>query len=278
MRIRKFTIIIHMIAYLIALIWVLPFLGLFMTSIRDYSEIALGWWKFEKFNPTLDAYNAVWNILTGPPSMMVSLLNSFIISVPSTIIPIFVASLSAYSFARFSFKLRDMLFLTIVVLMSLPAQMVIMPIYFLMAEVGLLDTHLGLILLHSSFGLPWIILFLRNYFRTLPVEVEEAARIDGASDFRIYWQIVIPMSIPALASIAALQFNWVWNDFLFALIFLQTPEKKVATQLLPMLRGRYYVRWDYIAAASIITMIPPVLIFALLQKYYVKGIVTITKG
>ncbi|HID90470.1 TPA: carbohydrate ABC transporter permease, partial [Candidatus Bathyarchaeota archaeon] len=243
-----------------------------------YSEVVLGWWRFERFSPTLDAYYAVWHVLTGPPSIKDALLNSFVIAVPSTIVPILVASLAAYSFARFSFRLRDMLFLTIVVLMSLPAQMVLIPIFFLASDVGLLDTRPGLILLHSSFGLPWIILFLRNFFLTLPVEVEEAARVDGASYFRIYWQIVIPMSIPALASIAALQFNWVWNDFLFALIFLHTPEKKVITQLLPMIRGRYYVRWDYIAATSIITMMVPILVFALLQKYYVKGIVTAIKG
>jgi len=269
MKIR--TLIIHVIAWAIALAWTIPFIGVFMASIRPYEEIVGGWWNIEKFTVTLENYWAVWTHPTAPMSR--AFLNSFLIAIPSTIIPIFVAALAAYGFVRFSFPLRDMLFLTIVVLMSLPQQMVILPVFLLETRLGLWNTHIGLILLHSAFGLPWIILFLRNFFTTLPIEVEEAARIDGASDFQIFFKIVLPMSLPALISISVLQFNWVWNDFFFALILLVSPENFVVTQTIPVLKGRYYIRWDHMAAASILAMSMPLLVFALLHKYYLRGVI-----
>jgi len=271
MRPKRTTIIVHVIAWLIALGWIVPFLGVFMASIRPYSEIVSGWWNLEKFNPTLDNFLKVWNHKNYPLSK--GFINSFIIAVPSTIIPILVGSLAAYSFARFRFPTRDLLFLTIVILMSLPQQMVIIPVFLLTKRLGLWNTYGGLILLHSAFGLPWIILFFRNFFATLPVEIEEAAKIDGATDFQIYYKIVLPTSLPALASVAALQFTWVWNDFFFALIMLATPDRWVATQIIPALKGRYFIPWNLIAAASVLTMAIPVIVYALLQKYYVKGIV-----
>lgn len=264
-------IVLHLIAWLIGLIWIIPYLGVFIASIRPYSEIVNGWWNTNPLTITFDAYLSVWNHKTYPLSN--AFVNSLLIAIPSTIIPIFVASLAAYAFARFRFPTRDMIFLTIVALMSLPQQAVIIPTFFLMKDLHLLNTRLGLILLHSAFGLPWIILFLRNFFMTLPVEIEEAAKIDGASDFQIFYKIVLPISLPALASVSALQFNWVWNDFFFALILLLTPEKYVVTQTIPAYIGRYEIRWDQVAAASVMSMTIPLLIFALLQKYYVKGII-----
>ena len=193
--------------------------------------------------------------------------------IPSTVIPIFVASLAAYSFARFRFPTRDLLFLAIVLLMTIPQQMVIVPLFQIAVSLNLWDTYLGLILVHSAFGLPWIILFLRNFFSVLPVEVEEAAMMDGASDLQIFFRIVLPMSLPALASVTALQFVWVWNDFFFPLVLLFSPDKLVATQAIPIMKGRYFIDWSLVSAASIIVMAVPVLIYLLLQRYYVRGIV-----
>ncbi len=271
MKIRLSTLIVHALAWGIALMWVIPFIGVFMTSIRPYEEIVNGWWNFEKFTFTLDNFFAVWNHQNAPIGR--AMLNSFLIAIPSTIIPILVAALAAYGFARYSFPIKDLLFLFIVVLMSLPQQMVIIPVFMLENQMGLWDTHLGLILLHSAFGLPWIILFLRNFYVTLPPAIEEAAKIDGASDVEIFFKIVLPISMPALISIAVLQFNWVWNDFFFALILLVTPENYVVTQTIPILKGRYYIRWDLMAAASILTMSVPLLVYAFLQKYYIRGVV-----
>jgi multiple sugar transport system permease protein len=264
------TILIHILAYISAGIWLLPFAGIFMASIRPFYEILDGWWVFNEFNPSLNNYFKVWNHEFLPLSTGV--MNSFIIAIPSTIIPLLVGALAAYGFARFSFPVRHYLFLTIVILMAMPQQSVAIPLYMILKDIGLLNNYLGLILVHSAWGLPWIILFLRNYFLTLPIEVEEAARVDGASDFKIFYKIVLPMSIPALISVVALQFMWVWNDFFLALIIINDDALRVATQRLPYIgKSQYHVDWGMLSAGSIIVMLVPVLVFALLQRYYIKG-------
>jgi multiple sugar transport system permease protein len=271
LKLKKFTALTHLLAWVIALVWIIPFLGVFMASIRPYEEVISGWWNFDSFHPTVNSYLAAWSHRTAPLSR--ALLSSFVVAIPSTFIPILVAALAAYSFARFRFPTRDMLFLTVVLLQTIPQQMVIIPIFKTMFTLGLWNTYIGLILIHSAFALPWQILFLRNFFSVLPVEVEEAALIDGASFFKIFYKIVLPMSLPALASIIALQFVWVWNDFFFALILISEPNMKLATQAIPVMRGRYFIDWSLLSAASIIVMVVPVIVYAALQKYYVRGIV-----
>jgi len=271
MKIRKSTIIVHIIAWSVALIWVLPFLGVFMAATRPWGEISHGWWNFAEFNPTFENFVAAWT--DERASIAVGMLNSFLVAIPSTVMPMLVASLAGYGFARFSFPIRNYLFLTIVLIMAIPQQMIAVPIFQIMSSLGLVSNYIGLILVHSAWGLAWIILFMRNYFLTLPVEIEEAARVDGASDFKIFYKIVLPMALPALASVAVLQFMWVWNDFFLAQILIYDPEMLLATQRVSRMRGQYIVSWDLLSAASILVMIVPVLIFALLQKYYIKGMV-----
>jgi multiple sugar transport system permease protein len=272
LKAKKFTIGVHLIAWTVSLIWVIPFLGVFMASIRPFSEVQFGWWNFENFHPTLKNFLDAWIGETSRAPLSSAMINSLIVTIPATFIPIFVAALAAYSFARFSFRTKDLLFFTIVLLQTIPQQMVILPIFTLMKNIGLLNTYIGLILVHTAFGLPWQILFLRNFFSVLPVEVEEAARIDGASYFKIFYRIVLPMSLPALASIVALQFIWVWNDFFFALTLIHDPAMRLATQVIPVTIGRYEKNWSLLSAASIIVMIIPIAIYAALQRYYVRGI------
>jgi multiple sugar transport system permease protein len=158
--------------------------------------------------------------------------------------------------------------------MSLPQQSVVVSLFQIMNNFRLIDNYLSLILVHSAWGLPWIILFLRNFFLTLPIEVEEAARIDGASDFKIFRKIVLPMSLPALASVVVLQFMWVWNDFFLAKVFIYEESLLLATQRVELIgRGVFRVNWGVLTAGSIIVMIVPILIFVLLQRYYVRGMV-----
>jgi multiple sugar transport system permease protein len=271
MKIRKSTIIVHIIAWSAALIWILPFLGVFMAATRPFSEISHGWWNFADFNLSFKHFVEAWNNPTNP--LGPGVLNSFLVAIPSTFIPILVASLAGYGFARFSFPIRNYLFLTIVLIMAIPQQMIAVPIFQIMASLGLVDNYIGLILVHSAWGLAWIILFMRNYFLTLPVEIEEAARVDGASDFKIFYKIVLPMALPALASVAVLQFMWVWSDFFLAQILIYDPDMLLATQRVSRMRGKYTVSWDLLSAASILVMIVPILIYALLQKYYVKGMI-----
>ena len=157
--------------------------------------------------------------------------------------------------------------------MALPQQMIAIPIFQLMKNLNLLNTYTGLFLIHSAWGIPWIIFFLRNFFITLPIEIEESAKIDGASDFVVFTRIILPVSWPALISSIVLQFMWVWSDFFLALILVYTPSKLLATQRIPLMRGQYHVDWGVLTAASIVSMIAPLFIFAFLQKYYIKGLI-----
>ena len=271
MKIRKTTIIVHIIAWSAALIWILPFLGVLMAAIRPFPEILHGWWNFAEFNPSFKNFVEAWSHSSAPLGQ--GMLNSFLVAIPSTLIPMFVASLTGYGFARFSFPIRDYIFLTVVLIMALPQQMIAVPIFQIMTSLGLVDNYISLILVHSAWGLAWIILFMRNFFLRLPIEIEEAAKVDGASDFKIFYKIVLPMALPALASVAVLQFMWVWNDFFLALILIQSPDKLLATQRIPLMREVHHVDWSVLSAASILVMLVPILIYVLLQKYYIKGMI-----
>ncbi|HHI01464.1 MAG: carbohydrate ABC transporter permease [Thermococcus sp.] len=269
-KLRKY-IVSNALAWIIGIIWLIPFIGVLMASIRPYEEIVSGWWHLHPFTITLKNYINAFNHPMFPISQ--GLKNSLIIAIPSTIVPLIVAALAAYAFARYSFPIRHYLFAFIVFLMALPQQMTVVPLYFLLRNLHMLNTFRGLITVHSAWGLAWIIFFMRNYFSMLPTDVEEAARIDGATDFQIFYKIVLPMALPGLISAAILQFTWVWSDFFLALVFLQNPEKYVATQRLPLLRGQYFVDWGILTAASIMVMVVPLLVYALFQKYYISGMI-----
>ncbi|MCD6196933.1 MAG: carbohydrate ABC transporter permease [Staphylothermus sp.] len=263
-------LILNIIAWIIGILWITPFIGIFMTSIRPFREVVLyGWWSLSPFTFTLKNYiDALFNPMF---SLGRGLLNSFIIAIPSTLIPITIAALTAYGFARFSLPIKKYLFATILFLMAVPQQMTIIPIFFLLKDLHLLNTYLGLILVHSSWGIPWITFFLRNYFSLLPAELEEAARVDGASDFQVFRIVVLPLAIPGLISAAVLQFAWVWNDFFFALMLIFDPNKMVVTQMLPRLKGQYQVDWGLLSSGSIIAMLAPLLIYGFFNKYYMRG-------
>jgi multiple sugar transport system permease protein len=203
-----------------------------------------------------------------------ALFNSLIVTIPATFLPIFVAALAAYSFARFTFPIKNILFLVIVLLQTIPQQMAIIPLFLIALNTGLWNNYIGLILVHTAFALPWQILFLRNFFSVLPVEVEEAARIDGAGYLKIFFRIVLPLTLPALASLTALQFVWVWNDFLFAAVLIApTPETRLAPTAIPAQLGRLEPNWAILSASSIMTMMIPIAVYFALQRYYVRGIV-----
>jgi len=270
MKIRRY-LVPNLIAWSIGIAWLIPFMGVLMASVRPYEVIVSGWWHLHPFTITLKNYINALNHPMFPIGE--GLKNSLIVAIPSTIVPVIVASLAAYAFARYSFPIKHYLFAFIVLLMALPQQMTVVPLYFLLRNAHLLNTFRGLIIVHSAWGLAWIIFFMRNYFSMLPTDVEEAAKIDGATDFQIFYKIVLPMALPGLISASILQFTWVWSDFFLALVFLQNPEKYVATQRLPLLRGQYFVDWGLLTAASIMVMLVPLLVYALFQKYYISGMI-----
>lgn len=272
MKVHPRTIIVHILAWSTGIVWFIPFMGVLVSSIRPTSEVLRGWWNLETF--TLTAINFQTALFSDLFPLSVGLRNSFFVAIPATFIPILVGALAGYGFARFSLPMRDYLFLFIVLLMAVPQMMVAIPIVRIMVGLNLLNSPLSLILVHAAWGLPWIVLFMRNFFLQLPVEIEEAARVDGASDFGVFFRVVLPMSLPAIASVIVLQFMWVWSDFFFAQILVQEPDAMVSTQLIPRLAlGQFFADWGALTAASLSVMLVPILMYVLLQKYYIRGMI-----
>jgi len=270
-RIKVKYLVLNIVVWIIALTWTLPFIGIFMVSVRLYKEVVVqGWWAFAGQYTFKNFLNA---LLHPMYPMVRGFQNSFLIAIPSTIAPVFIAALAAYGFSRFSFPLKTLLFTFLVLLMAIPQQMSVIPLFFMYRALGLYDKLEGLILLHSAWGLAWITFFFKNFFDALPKEIEEAARVDGASYVQIFFRVVLPVSLPAIASAAAIQFTWVWSDFFYALVFLADPDKYVVTLQLANMKGEYHIDWGLLSAGSILTMSVPLILYTLLQKYYVKGMV-----
>ena len=276
MTIRYFLkkiIIKTSLGWIIALLWIVPFIGLLMAAIRPYREIVGGWWNLEPLTITLENFIKAWNGVQAQIPLYQAIINGFMIAIPSTAIPLISGAMAAYVFSRFSTKIKNMLFLTIVFLQSVPHQLVLIPLFILYSRTGLLSTYYGVWLVHSAFALPWIILFFRNFFITLPKEFEEAARIDGLTDTQIFFKIILPISAPAIGSVIALQFLWTWNDLLFALTFIKNPDLLPPTVVIATMRSRYQPDWSLLSAAAMLSISVPLAIYALLQKYYVRGLV-----
>ena len=204
--------------------------------------------------------------------MGTAFLNSLLITVPSTIIPVFLAAFSAFAFAWMSFPFRDTLFLAVIALLLIPIQMVLIPLSTLFADLGFTGgSFLPVWIVHITFALPFGIFLLRNFFITLPKDLIEAARIDGASNWSIFRQIVVPLSVPALASYGIFQFLWVWNDLLTALVFAPRGGKPMTVQITSLL-GTYASEWNLLAAAAFLVMALPLIVFFSLQRYFVQGL------
>jgi alpha-glucoside transport system permease protein len=200
-------------------------------------------------------------------------LNSLAVAVPSTIIPILIAAFAAYGFAWMNFPGRRVLFVLVVALLVVPLQIALVPILRDYAALGLNGTFLAVWLAHTGFGLPLATYLLFNYISLLPRETLESAFMDGASHFVIFWRLIIPLSVPALASFAIFQFLWVWNDFLVALIFLGgNPEFEVVTQRLANIVGSRGADWHLLTAGAFISMLLPLIVFFSLQRYFVRGL------
>lgn len=274
MKKKKFSwkkVIINVVAWIVGLIWIIPFMGILMASIRPQRELIHGWWNLEEISLSLANFGNAWNHPTAPIGEGIK--NSLIVTVPATILPIIIATLAAYGLMRLKFPGRKALLVGIILLLSVPQQMVAVPLFQTLLDLDILNTYRGLIITHTAWGIIWITIFMRNYLTTLPPEVEEAASLDGANRFQVFTKIILPLSLPGLASVAALQFTWVWNDFFMALITLYDPAKLVATQRIPLLKGQFSVDWGVLSAASLLVTAIPLFIFVVLQKYYVKGLI-----
>jgi alpha-glucoside transport system permease protein len=262
---------LHIIIVVIALLWMTPAFGLLVSSFRSSTEIASsGWWTaFETpFNFTLKNYSTV----LAQNGMLRGFLNSLIISIPGTALPTLVAGFAAFAFAWMKFRGRDVIFMFVVALLVVPVQMTLIPVLRLLADTHLVGTFPGIWLAHTAYGLPFAVFLLRNFFADLPKELLESAYLDGASNMRVFFRLILPLSVPALASLAIFQFLWVWNDLLVALVYLQDPAKSPMTVTINNLVSSFGTQWQLLTAAAFISMALPLVIFIALQRYFVEGI------
>jgi len=273
---------------IIALLWTIPTFGLFITSLRPQEEITRsGWWEvFTKWDFTIENYQTV----LANPDIASSIINSIAIALPATVIPLVIASLAAYAFAWIDFRGKDFLFVGVFALQIVPIQMALVPLLslfsrgFQVAGDPLFEGFRGageytqVWVAHSIFALPLAIFLLHNFITEIPREVIEAARVDGAGHGQIFFRIVLPLTVPAIASFAIFQFLWVWNDLLIALIFASGAASPI-TRTLAELTGEFGQNAYLLPAGAFISMLIPLIVFFALQRFFVRGLLAgSTKG
>jgi alpha-glucoside transport system permease protein len=265
---------LHLLVLAICAFWMVPTLALLVSSFRPAFMIAsTGWWTALQppFQFTLDLYRQA---LTSA-GMGRSFVNSLFIAIPATVIPVMIAAFAAYAFAWMRFPGRDLLFVIVVGLLVVPLQMTLIPVLRLYNQTGLTGTFPGIWLAHAAYGLPLAVYLLRNFFGTLPHEMLESAQLDGASPFTAFLRLVLPLSLPAIASLSIFQFMWVWNDLLIALIYLGGfPAVAPITVNIANLVGSLGGGWQLLTAAAFISMLLPLFVFFALQRYFVRGILS----
>jgi len=251
----------------VALLWLVPTIGLFITSIQPSSEIATsGWWKL--FSHPSQATFSHYIVLFHNAGVTAALKTSAYIAVGNTLLVVIVAALAGYAFAWLEFPGRDWLFIGVVALLVVPLQMALIPMFKLYQTLGIGGTTLSVILFHAAFGLPFAIFLLRNFFIGIPKDILESARIDGASEIWIFLRLILPLGLPAIASLAIFQFLWTWNDLIVSLTFNVTP---ITVWINGQMR-QFSSSVDIIAPASFISLVVPLVIFFAFQRYFVQGL------
>jgi len=259
-------------------LWLLPTVGLFITSLRSKGEAQTsGWWDV-----LLNPFSQNWDIssyttVLTENKLATSFISSLAVTIPATILPLLFAAYAAFGFTFLTFRGREFFFSVIIGLLVVPLQGALVPVLKMFISftdktgIEISGQYAAAWLVHSAFAMPLAIYILRNYMMTIPNTLIEAARMDGASNFTIFWRLVLPISVPALASFAIFQFLWVWNDYLIAFVFVGN-ERPVLTYTLLAMLGQYGEGWQAVAAGSFISLSVPLLVFFTLQRYFIRGL------
>lgn len=260
-------ILLYSIITAIALIYILPVLGVILTSTKLNSEIAqTGLWTFPK-TIHLDNYIEIWT----RANIQTYMKNSLLVTIPATFISISLGILMGYVFSMLPFKGSEYLFIFILAGMFFPPQIVLIPLFKFYNDVRLYDTLWPMIITHSAFGIPICTLIMRNFFSSIPKAIREAAIMDGASEPQVLTKIMLPVSLPAMAVLATLQFTWIWNDFLFPIIFTRSDSMRTIMVGLITMKGQYSIAYGAQGAMAVIASLPTLIIFIFFQRYFIEG-------
>lgn len=269
----------HVVVILIAAVWLVPLLGLLVSSFRPSTDVlSSGWWQ--SFAAPGDYTLANYQRVLDREGMLLSFFNSLAIVIPATLLTVVVSSAAAYGLACMRFAFRRGVLLTMVALLIVPVQVTFVPLLRVFNELGLAGSFFGLWLVHLGYGVPFAIYLLHNFFAALPRELFDAAKVDGASPSQIFFEIVLPISRPALAALAIFEFVWTWNDLITALIFLggyrDVAPMTIAVSGLVASRGN---GWEVLTSAAMLSMLVPMIVFIAMQKHFVRGMLAgISKG
>ena len=271
--IQKFSLKIN-ITYRLLLaftlfIWLLPLLAVMMTSIRTFEDVLAGnYWTFPEKTAFISNYSSVFE----DGKMARFFLNSLIITLPTVFGTLLLSSLAGYSLAMHRFKLNLLVFAMFIAGNLVPYQILMIPVRSISIELGVYNTHFGLIIFHIAFQTGFCTFFLRNFIKELPFELIEAARVDGATEWTIYRKIILPLITPALAALGVLEFTFIWNDYFWALVLTPGDAVKPITVGLDVLRGQWTTAWNLVSAGSVVAALPPVIMFFILQRQFIQGL------
>ena len=260
---------VQILLILVGLLWLAPTFGLLITSLLSPADFSTeGWWQVfsDPGKMTWENYDAIFQ----NDALISSLWTTILVALGGTILPIIVAALAGYAFAWLEFPGRDWLFILVIALLVVPLQMALIPMFSLYNTLGIYDTILSLVLFHTAFGLPFAIFLLRNFFIGIPKDLMEAARIDGASEIRIFVRLILPLGLPAIASLAIFQFLWTWNDLLVALTFGRETQP-ITVAIFSQLR-QFGANIELIAPATFVSLVIPLAVFFAFQRYFVQGL------
>jgi alpha-glucoside transport system permease protein len=262
--------VVYGIVALLGVLWLIPTLGLFISSFRKASDISSsGWWTV--FTKPAQLTFADYTSVFKDAGLIRSLWNTVLITVPATVLVVMLASLAAYAFAWIDFPGRDWAFVVVVGLLVVPIQVALIPVAKLYREAHMFGTIAGVVLFHVGFGLPFAIFLLRNFFAAIPRELLEATRMEGGSEWTIFRKVIVPLGLPAIASLAIFQFLWVWNDLLVALVFSNVNTQPLTVALQSDMR-QFGSNIDILAPGAFLSLSVPLVVFFGFQRYFVQGL------